>query len=311
MRSPGRPWRRGVALVDEHGGAISPTTLALGSFAHRLPRGRVDSATSPRPSSSSACRVDELRLAAAATGLGARRAPRVLEDLHPRGLRDRALPLPAARRPRRPRPALVCPCHYSTFDPRAGARGRSSGPPAARCRSCRSDRPAASSRPPAALRAASARPGGACASSSEPRGARRASWRSSARAPRAPSCARRCATSSPTTGRSCSARSRCTRSSCSSPPASSSRSSSSRASATTTYHGAYAPLRGHARCRAAYARRVDLSFDVPAGLLIRQTHHWAALVFVVAIVAAPAARLLHRRVPQAARAQLVVGAARC
>jgi ubiquinol-cytochrome c reductase cytochrome b subunit len=34
----------------------------------------------------------------------------------------------------------------------------------------------------------------------------------------------------------------------------------------------------------AYASAMNLSFDVPAGLLMRQTHHWAADVFLVAIV---------------------------
>jgi len=34
----------------------------------------------------------------------------------------------------------------------------------------------------------------------------------------------------------------------------------------------------------AYRSVVDLSLDRKAGLLIRQTHHWAADVFVVAIV---------------------------
>ena len=34
----------------------------------------------------------------------------------------------------------------------------------------------------------------------------------------------------------------------------------------------------------AYKSVVDLSFDVKAGLLMRQTHHWAADVFVAAIV---------------------------
>src|SRR3954451_3178904 len=34
----------------------------------------------------------------------------------------------------------------------------------------------------------------------------------------------------------------------------------------------------------AYKSAVDLSFDVKAGLLMRQTHHWAADVFVAAIV---------------------------
>ncbi len=52
---------------------------------------------------------------------------------------------------------------------------------------------------------------------------------------------------------------------------------------TTTYHGAYAPLDG-ATMSHAYASVLHISFDVKAGLLIRQTHHWAANVFVAAIV---------------------------
>jgi ubiquinol-cytochrome c reductase cytochrome b subunit len=50
------------------------------------------------------------------------------------------------------------------------------------------------------------------------------------------------------------------------------------------YTGGYAPLHGSS-VSAAYASSVSMSFDVRAGLLIRQTHHWAALVFVAAIVA--------------------------
>jgi ubiquinol-cytochrome c reductase cytochrome b subunit len=53
--------------------------------------------------------------------------------------------------------------------------------------------------------------------------------------------------------------------------------------AKTTYHGVYEPLRGVEMSR-AYRSAVDLSFQVKAGLLIRQTHHWAANVFVAAIV---------------------------
>jgi ubiquinol-cytochrome c reductase cytochrome b subunit len=53
--------------------------------------------------------------------------------------------------------------------------------------------------------------------------------------------------------------------------------------APTTYSGPYAPLRG-AHISGAYASTLDIAFNVPAGLLVRQTHHWAALVFVVAIV---------------------------
>jgi len=39
------------------------------------------------------------------------------------------------------------------------------------------------------------------------------------------------------------------------------------------YHGSYAPLHGQEMTR-AYASAVRLSFDVQAGLLIRQVHHW-------------------------------------
>jgi ubiquinol-cytochrome c reductase cytochrome b subunit len=49
------------------------------------------------------------------------------------------------------------------------------------------------------------------------------------------------------------------------------------------YNGSYQPLHG-LPMSSAYRSVVDLSFDVPAGLLIRQTHHWAADVFIVAIV---------------------------
>lgn len=50
----------------------------------------------------------------------------------------------------------------------------------------------------------------------------------------------------------------------------------------TVYDGSYAPLRG-VEMSSAYASVLDISFDVQAGLLIRQVHHWAATVFVAAI----------------------------
>jgi ubiquinol-cytochrome c reductase cytochrome b subunit len=49
------------------------------------------------------------------------------------------------------------------------------------------------------------------------------------------------------------------------------------------YHGGYAPLQGQPMSE-AYKSAVDLSFKVKAGLLMRQTHHWAADVFVAAII---------------------------
>ena len=50
-----------------------------------------------------------------------------------------------------------------------------------------------------------------------------------------------------------------------------------------TYHGAYVPLHG-IRMSEAYASTLNISFDVRGGLLMRQIHHWAALLFVAAIM---------------------------
>jgi ubiquinol-cytochrome c reductase cytochrome b subunit len=51
----------------------------------------------------------------------------------------------------------------------------------------------------------------------------------------------------------------------------------------TTYNGVYTPL-GNQTVSEAYASTVRLSFDVRGGLLMRQIHHWAALIFVAATV---------------------------
>jgi ubiquinol-cytochrome c reductase cytochrome b subunit len=53
--------------------------------------------------------------------------------------------------------------------------------------------------------------------------------------------------------------------------------------AETTYHGVYEPLRG-TKMSEAYKSVVDLSFEYKTGLLFRQTHHWAADVFIASIV---------------------------
>ncbi|MEU9450464.1 cytochrome b N-terminal domain-containing protein, partial [Streptomyces sp. NPDC048277] len=49
------------------------------------------------------------------------------------------------------------------------------------------------------------------------------------------------------------------------------------------YNGSYAPLKGQTVSE-AYNSTLHLSFDVRGGLLIRQAHHWAALVFVGAML---------------------------
>jgi ubiquinol-cytochrome c reductase cytochrome b subunit len=50
-----------------------------------------------------------------------------------------------------------------------------------------------------------------------------------------------------------------------------------------TYHGSYAPLVG-ANVSSAYDSTMRISFETQAGLVIRQMHHWSALLFVAAIV---------------------------
>ncbi|MEU7896272.1 cytochrome b N-terminal domain-containing protein [Nonomuraea sp. NPDC049152] len=48
------------------------------------------------------------------------------------------------------------------------------------------------------------------------------------------------------------------------------------------YDGSYVPLRGVVMSE-AYASSLEISFDVRAGLLMRQLHHWSTLVFLAAI----------------------------
>ena len=55
-------------------------------------------------------------------------------------------------------------------------------------------------------------------------------------------------------------------------------------SAKVIYHGSYHALDG-VQMSAAYRSAIHLSFDVPAGLMMRQMHHWAALIFLCAILA--------------------------
>ncbi len=50
------------------------------------------------------------------------------------------------------------------------------------------------------------------------------------------------------------------------------------------YNGVYEPLKG-LKMSAAYASTLDISFEVRGGLLMRQIHHWAANIFMAAIVA--------------------------
>jgi ubiquinol-cytochrome c reductase cytochrome b subunit len=49
------------------------------------------------------------------------------------------------------------------------------------------------------------------------------------------------------------------------------------------YNGSYVPLRG-LKMTEAFESTLRLSFDIRGGLIVRQIHHWAALLFMAAIV---------------------------
>jgi ubiquinol-cytochrome c reductase cytochrome b subunit len=49
------------------------------------------------------------------------------------------------------------------------------------------------------------------------------------------------------------------------------------------YDGSYAPLKG-VEMSAAYESTLHISFEVRAGMVMRQMHHWAAIVFLAAMV---------------------------
>ena len=53
--------------------------------------------------------------------------------------------------------------------------------------------------------------------------------------------------------------------------------------AEVVYVGSYEPLRG-VQMSDAYASVLEISFDMRGGLIVRQVHHWAALVFAAAVV---------------------------
>ncbi|UYM07750.1 cytochrome bc1 complex cytochrome b subunit [Solicola gregarius] len=51
----------------------------------------------------------------------------------------------------------------------------------------------------------------------------------------------------------------------------------------TVYDGSYAPLRG-VEMSAAYESTLNISFDIRGGLLMRQIHHWSAMLFLAAML---------------------------
>ena len=107
-------WRRGKRLVDEHDQPLVADEIALGSFRTAFPEGvNKDDLASPLV----VVRIPENEL----------RLPHERSGWAPRGIiayskicTHAACAVALFRypsyRPREPGPALVCPCHYSTFD---------------------------------------------------------------------------------------------------------------------------------------------------------------------------------------------------
>ena len=81
--------------------------------------------------------------------------------------------------------------------------------------------------------------------------------------------------------------------------------------AEVVYHGRVRAAARASTMSRAYESTLNICFDVRGGLMIRQIHHWAALLFMAAMVVHMLPDVLHRRVPQAARAQLDHRRARC
>ena len=215
-------------------------------------------------------------------GLDRRRPRRLLEALHPRRLPGRALP--GAER------ACCCARATSRRSTCSTARSPIFGPATRslpqlplgdRRRRLPRSPPATSPAPigPGFWDRASADGRRTAAAPTALRPLARPSRRRRARSP-----ARRSTRSSPTTGRSCSARSPCTASSSWCSPASTSRSSSRPSQTTVDLPRAATRRCGASRCRRPTSRPSDISFDVRAGLVMRQIHHWAALLFLAAIV---------------------------
>ena len=115
------PWRRGRRLVDENGRPLQGGRHREAELLPRVPRraGRRAEGADGGVARRDPPRSRPAPPSAASEGLRRARDPRLLADLHARRLCDHALPR-AALQPDEPRPALVCPCHYSTFDPASG-----------------------------------------------------------------------------------------------------------------------------------------------------------------------------------------------
>jgi ubiquinol-cytochrome c reductase iron-sulfur subunit len=115
------PWRRGVALVDEDGHAVHASDLEVGGFLTAFPAGGAKEALAG-PVVVCRVRPGELRLPAGRRGFAPAGLLAFSKICTHAGCAVSLFRYPLSPTTTSAGPALVCPCHYSTFDVTRAAR---------------------------------------------------------------------------------------------------------------------------------------------------------------------------------------------
>ena len=115
------PWRKGKRLVDEHGRPYKATDIEENDFYLAFPEGLKGEAKEQMAASLVLVRLppDQLRLPSHLDGYDAHGILAYSRICTHAGCAITLYRAPLFQ-PDEPRPALVCPCHYSTFDPATG-----------------------------------------------------------------------------------------------------------------------------------------------------------------------------------------------
>jgi ubiquinol-cytochrome c reductase iron-sulfur subunit len=115
------PWRRGRRLVDEHGRPYKASDIEEENFYLAFPEGLTDEGKEQMAASLVVIRLppDQLRLPSHLKGYDAHGILAYSRICTHAGCAITLYRAPLFQ-PDEPRPALVCPCHYSTFDPTTG-----------------------------------------------------------------------------------------------------------------------------------------------------------------------------------------------
>ena len=115
------PWRRGKRLVDEHGRPYKATDIEENDFYLAFPEGLKGEGKEQMAASLVLIRLppDQLQLPSHLEGYDAHGILAYSRICTHAGCAITLYRAPLFQ-PDEPRPALVCPCHYSTFDPATG-----------------------------------------------------------------------------------------------------------------------------------------------------------------------------------------------